>query len=461
MSKTIAVILAAGEGKRMKSDMPKVLHEVLFKPMIDWVVDSAKGAGIDGICVVTGHGGEKVEAHLRGRGVDCEFAVQSEQLGTGHAVKQAADYIEREKPDDVLILCGDAPFVSSGIIKASYFEHKKAENAVTVLSAEAEDPKGYGRIVRNDAGDVVSIVEEKDATPEQRKITEINAGAYWFKTSALLEALSKLDNNNAQGEYYLTDTVSILAGMGLQGGTFCVDMKYTSGANNRKQLFELNKIARSIIFDKLFDEGVSIVDDSGVLIGPDVKIGPDTTILPGTIIKGSTTIGSGCVIGPNSLIEDCVIADNVVFNASQARRSTIEKGVTIGPFSNIRPDCVIGENVHIGDFVEVKNSHIGVGTKVAHLTYVGDSDVGGGVNFGCGVVTVNYDGTKKSRTTILDNAFIGCNTNLVAPVTVGNGAYTAAGSTITKDVPDGALAVARSRQENIEGWAVKKLGKKK
>ena len=329
------------------------------------------------------------------------------------------------------------------------------------MSANAKEPKGYGRIVRDDSKNIVCIVEEKDATPVQKKITEINAGAYWFRTGALLDALSELSDNNANNEYYLTDTVAIIAGKGLHGGACTLDMKYMAGANSRGQLMELNGIARSLVFDKLFDAGVSIIDDSGVIVGPDVIIGRDTVILPGTIIKGNTKIGSGCVIGPNSLIEDCVIGCNVVFNASQAHKSTIEAGVTVGPFSNIRPGCLLRENVHVGDFVEVKNSEIGRGTKMGHLTYVGDSDVGGGVNFGCGVVTSNYDGIKKSRTTIGENAFIGCNTNLVAPVNIGNGAYTAAGSTITKNVPDGALAVARSRQENIEGWAAKKLKDKK
>jgi len=461
LNKTAAIILAAGEGKRMVSDIPKVLHEVLFKPMIDWVVDSACSAGVGGVCVVVGHGGESVVSHLRERGAGCEIAVQEEQLGTGHAVKQAAGYITREQPDDVLILYGDAPFIGGGIIKSSYLEHKKRGNDVTVMSANAKEPKGYGRIVRDDSKNIVCIVEEKDATPVQKKITEINAGAYWFRTGALLDALSELSDNNANNEYYLTDTVAIIAGKGLHGGACTLDMKYMAGANSRGQLMELNGIARSLVFDKLFDAGVSIIDDSGVIVGPDVIIGRDTVILPGTIIKGNTKIGSGCVIGPNSLIEDCVIGGNVVFNASQAHKSTIEAGVTVGPFSNIRPGCLLRENVHVGDFVEVKNSEIGRGTKMGHLTYVGDSDVGGGVNFGCGVVTSNYDGIKKSRTTIGENAFIGCNTNLVAPVNIGNGAYTAAGSTITKNVPDGALAVARSRQENIEGWAAKKLKDKK
>lgn len=459
MNKTAAVILAAGEGKRMCSDLPKVLHEVLFKPMIDWVADSVSGAGISSACVVIGHGGEQVASHLEGRGF--KFARQEQQLGTGHAVKQAQEFLDSERPDDVLILCGDAPFINSEIIKNFYSEHKNSNNDVTILSANAENPTGYGRIVRTADNNVSAIVEEKDATPEQRAIAEINAGAYWFRTGALLDALSKLENNNNQHEYYLTDTVSILNGAGLRGGTYGVDMKYTSGANNRKQLMELNNIARSMIFDSLFASGVSIINDSGVMIGPDVKIGKDTVILPGTILKGKTEIGSGCTIGPNSLLDNCIVGNNAVINASQAHDSTIKDGVTIGPFSNIRPNCVLSENVHVGDFVEVKNSNVGVGTKIAHLTYVGDSDVGGGVNFGCGVVTVNYDGTKKSRTTIGDNAFIGCNTNLVAPVKVGNGAYTAAGSTITKEVPDGALSIARSRQTNIDGWAARKLSKKK
>jgi bifunctional UDP-N-acetylglucosamine pyrophosphorylase/glucosamine-1-phosphate N-acetyltransferase len=459
LDKAVAVILAAGEGKRMKSDKPKVLQEVLFKPMIDWVVDSAVGSEIGGICVVVGNSGDKIVTHLEERGVKFATACQNMPLGTGHAVMQAVDYIRQSEAEDVLVLYGDAPFIGSGIIKSSYFEHKNSENYVTVMSAETDNPTGYGRIVR-DGGDVVGIVEEKDATPEQKKIREINAGAYWFKADVLIEALSKISNRNVQNEYYLTDTVAIIGSRGFKGGSCLLDMKYIAGANDQKQLYELNGIARGFVFDKLFENGVSVVDDSGIIIGPDVKIGRGTVILPGTIIKGETKIGNGCTIGPNSVIDSCSIGDNVIFNASQAQKSLVESGVTIGPFANIRPNCHLHENVHVGDFVEVKNSEIGVGTKVGHLTYVGDSDVGSGVNFGCGVVTGNYDGVKKSRTTIGDNAFIGCNTNLVAPVKVGDGAYTAAGSTVTRDVPDGALAVARSRQENLEGWVARRRKKK-
>lgn len=460
MDKTAAVILAAGEGKRMKSSLPKVLHEVLFKPMIDWVVDSACGAGIPALCVVVGHGGASVCTHLEKTGHSCAFAEQKEQLGTGHAVMQAEGFLKKTQPEDVLILCGDAPFITAEIIRDAYARHKDEGNAVTVLSAVADDPTGYGRIVREN-GAVVGIVEHKDATPEQRAIKEVNAGAYWVGAAALHDALANLKPNNAQGEYYLTDIVSLIAQAGLRGGSYVIEMRHMAAANDRRQLLALNTLARSQVLGRLLDDGVGLVDESGVLIGPDVVIGCDTVILPGTIIKGKTTVGSGCTIGPNSLLEDCTVGDNVVINASQARQSSIANGVTVGPFSHLRPNTTLCENAHVGDFVEIKNSTIGPGSKAGHLTYVGDSDVGGGVNFGCGVITSNYDGVKKCRTVIGDNAFIGCNTNLIAPVTVGNGAYTAAGSTITKNVPDGALAVGRSRQENIEGWADKKFKAKK
>lgn len=461
MEKTAAVVLAAGEGKRMCSNRAKVLHEVLYKPMIDWVVDQTFEAGIENLCVVLGCNGNEVEEHLKSRKLKLSIASQQERLGTGHAVMQALDFLKSEAPDDVLVLNGDAPLIFGQMIKMFYFEHKNRGNDITVLTAVADNPFGYGRIVRDNRKNVTEIVEEKDASPAERDIKEINAGAYWFKTQVLLDSLSELKNENSQHEYYLTDAVKIIAGKGLICGTYIADMKYIAGANNRKQLLELNDIARKMVFERLFDSGVTIMDTSGVSISPDAEIGMDTVVMPGTIIKGRTKIGSGCVIGPNSLIDNCTIGNNVVFNSSQARDSEIRDGVTIGPFANIRPNCVLDNNVHIGDFVEVKNSNIGKGTKVAHLTYVGDSDVGGGVNFGCGVVTVNYDGVKKSRTVIGDDAFIGCNTNLVAPVKVGNRAYTAAGSTITKDIPDGALSVARSRQQNIDGWADNKLNCRK
>ncbi|MDR3644091.1 MAG: bifunctional UDP-N-acetylglucosamine diphosphorylase/glucosamine-1-phosphate N-acetyltransferase GlmU, partial [Clostridia bacterium] len=286
-------------------------------------------------------------------------------------------------------------------------------------------------------------------------------GAYWFKADALLGVLGEIGSENAQHEFYLTDAVTLIYQKGLRAGSFLsADPDIVLGANDRAQLLQLNGIARKRVLARLMEDGVSLIDDSGVIVGPDVKIGADTLLLPGTIVRGSTSIGSGCVIGPNSLIESCTIGDGVVFNASQAYRSRIDSGVTVGPFSHIRPDCVLHERVHVGDFVEIKNSGIGEGTKVSHLTYVGDSDIGAQVNFGCGCVTVNYDGVSKHRTKVCDHAFIGCNTNLVSPVEVGENAYTAAGTTVTRNVPDNALAVGRTRQENIEGWVTRKRQKK-
>lgn len=454
MDNTAAVILAGGLGKRMKSEKPKVLQEVLFKPMIDWVAGSAEAAGIHEICVVTGQKHEQVEEYLAGR---YETVLQNEQLGTGHAALMAADFIKKHKESDVLILCGDAPFVNEDVIRSSLENHRGHDNSVTVITAVADNPYGYGRILRDDYGNVCRCVEEKDADTEIKLIKEINGGIYWFKASALLDALAEIKNDNAQNEYYLTDTIEIINKKGLKSGTYTVeDMGVIAAANDRAQLFDLNEMARRMVIEKLFIQGVSVIDDSGVIVSPDAEIGADTVLLPGTIIKGKVKIGKGCTIGPNSLICDCNFGDNVVFNASQAYQSVIDSGVTVGPFAHIRPNSHLRDKVHVGDFVEIKNSDIGEGTKVGHLTYVGDADVGKKVNFGCGCVTVNYDGVEKHRTKVGDNAFIGCNTNLVAPVEVGDNAYTAAGSTITKKVPENALAVARSRQENLKDWVLRK-----
>ena len=310
---------------------------------------------------------------------------------------------------------------------------------------------------------MTGIVEQKDATEEQKQITEVNSGTYWFKAADLLQVLTEIKPNNAQGEYYLTDAVELLLQQGKKAGAYqAEDANVILGANDRKTLYRLNTIAREKILEQHMENGVEFVCTDGVVIGPDVVIGMETQILPGTILKGKTTIGTQCVIGPNSLVKDTTVGDRCVLNTTQAYDSIIHEDVTIGPFVQIRPNCEIHHKAHIGDFVEVKNSTIGAGTAVAHLTYVGDSDVGSNVNFGCGVVTVNYDGVNKHRTTIEDDAFIGCNTNLVAPVRVGKGAYTAAGSTITKDVPDGALGIERAQQTIKEGFATRKLkGRKK
>lgn len=458
MENNCAVILAAGAGKRMKSDKPKVLCEVLCKPMLGWVISSCEQAGIDQICAVTGHGRALVEDYLAGR---CATAYQAEQLGTGHAVLCAEDFLKEHLDGDAVILCGDAPFMDSRTISQAHKAHAEQGNAVTVISAELDNPSGYGRIVR-ESGAVTGIVEQKDATPEQTAIREVNSGTYWFKVRDLLGILNEIKPNNSQGEYYLTDAVRLLLEQGKKVGAYTAETPdVVLGANDRKTLYRLNTIARETIIERHIENGVEFVCTDGVIIDPDVEIDCGATILPGTILKGKTKIEAHAVIGPNSLIEDSTIGQYSVINATQVYQSAVHDQVKIGPFCHIRPNSVIHTKVKIGDFVEVKNSVVGAGTAISHLTYVGDSDVGKNVNFGCGCVTVNYDGINKFRTTIEDGAFIGCNTNLVAPVTVGENAYTAAGSTITKDVPGGALGIGRAKQVNREGFADKKLAGRK
>lgn len=458
MSKNAAVILAGGQGTRMRSNKPKVMAEVLFRPMIDWVIAAARDAGIEDICVVTGYGADLLEKHLNGT---TQTVHQAERLGTGHAVMQAKEFIAAHKGGHVLILNGDAPFADAKTISDALAQHENAGCAQTVISACVENPHGYGRIVRNADGTFLCITEEASATEEIKKINEINSGVMWFAADELCEVLGKLKNDNSKGEYYLTDTVDILLGEGKKVSAFTSENPdAVLGANTRVQLHELNEIARQKALEKFMLEGVDIPFTDGVVITPDCIIGTDTQILPGTIIKNGCRIGNDCVIGPASLLDDCKIGNGCILNRVQAENSIIEDEADLGPFMHVRPNSHIGKKVHCGNFTEVKNSVIGERTSISHLTYIGDSDVGSGVNFGCGTVTTNYDGLNKHRTTVQDNAFIGCNTNLIAPVTIGENAYTAAGSTITEDVPPMHLAVARARQINKEGW-VEKTGRKK
>ncbi|MEA4912629.1 MAG: bifunctional UDP-N-acetylglucosamine diphosphorylase/glucosamine-1-phosphate N-acetyltransferase GlmU [Oscillospiraceae bacterium] len=448
-----SVILAAGEGKRMHSTSSKVLCEVAFKPMLAWVVDAAKTAGIEDICVVAN------SDDVRQAADGCTICEQKERLGTGHAVMCAKGFLEARADGNTLVLCGDAPFIDADTIARSLDEHIQNANAVTCISAVVSDPTGYGRIVRRE-GRLAAIVEQADCNDATAVICEINSGAYWFRTDALLEALGAIKNDNAQGEYYLTDAVAILIKSGGRAGCFtAASADVALGANRPIDLLNLNDIASERAIARHLDNGVRFVKRDGIIIGPDVVIEPGAVIMPGTILYGKTFIGAGAVIGPNSLVSSSSIGAGTHFNSSQAYNCTVGRRATIGPYVQIRPDSVIDDKVKIGDFVEVKNSHIGEGTSVAHLTYVGDADVGKHCNFGCGVVFVNYDGEKKSRTVVKDYAFIGCNNNLIAPVTVGEAAYTAAGATITKDVPDGALAVGRPETRVIEGWAARKLKK--
>lgn len=452
-----AIILAGGKGTRMKSEAPKVMCEVIFEPMIKYVIDAVKQAGVEDICVITGYKHEIVEEYVTSYDSNIKTALQEPQLGTGHAVMQARNFIAAHQDDDILILNGDGPLMDEPTINAAYDYHKSNSNAITLVSAIVDDTKGIGHIKRDENGTLLRIVEDKDASPEEKLIKESNAGTYWFNGAQLLYALDNITNENVQHEYYLTDSLEILIKKGENAGAYvCENAEATLGANDRRQLLDLNNIMRRNINDSLMVDGIDIPCTDGVMIGKDVKIGNSTRILPNTIIIGDTEIGEGCVIGPNTWIENGKIGNDVILDNCKILDSTIEDGVDCGPFVKIRANSVIKKNVHIGNFVEVKNSTLGEGTKSAHLTYIGDSDVGAGVNFGCGTVTCNYDGKNKTRCTIGDGAFIGCNTNLIAPVEVGDQAYIAAGSTITDNIPSDALSVARARQVNKEGWVTRK-----
>ena len=453
-----AIIMAGGKGTRMKSNGPKVMCEVLFEPMISHVVKTVKEMGAEDICVITGYEHEIVESFLADMDSSVKTVLQNPQLGTGHAVMQARDFITAHKDDDIIVLNGDGPLIDADTLNKAYDYHKENNNSITLISAIVKDTNGIGHIKRDENGKLERIIEHKDATEEEKKnLNESNAGFYWFNGNDLLYALDNITNNNAHNEYYITDSVAILIAAGKNAGAYVVeDAEVTLGANDRRQLNILNNIMRKNINEAHMINGVDIPCTDGVMIGRDVQIGKGTRILPNTIILGDTKIGEDCVIGPNSWVADSEIGNGVVLDNCKITDSTIEDGVDCGPFVKVRAGSVLKKGVHIGNFVEVKNSIVGEGTKSAHLTYIGDSDVGAGVNFGCGTVTCNYDGKVKSRCTIGDGAFIGCNTNLIAPVEVGEKAYIAAGSTITDDIPSDALSIARAKQVNKEGWVKEK-----
>ncbi len=452
-----AIILAGGHGNRMKAAVPKPMLSVLDVPMLGWVIRACESAGLSRICVVTGYKGKLVEAYLDNK---YRTAYQAEQLGTGHAVMQAEGFLREFEEGNTLVLCGDAPFMDGETISNALKLHEQQKNKVTVVTADLDNPYGYGRVLRRGSG-IAAIVEEKDATEAQRKVREVNSGAYWFDTKALLELLGGLSQSNAQGEYYLTDTVGLALEKGWNAGAYRAENPdVVLGANTRKDLLHLNDVARQRLLEQHMDNGVNFVCTDGIIIGNKVEIGAETTILPGTILRGNTKIGSKCTIGPNCIIENCTVGDSVTLNSVQAYDSVIEDAVKAGPFVHIRPNTHLKNGVKIGDFVEVKNSTVGEQTAIAHLTYVGDSDVGKKVNFGCGTVTVNYDGMVKNRCIIGDSCFIGCNTNLIAPVKLGKGAYTAAGTTVTQDVPEYALAVERADLKLKEDYTKKKLRSK-
>ncbi|HPD00693.1 MAG TPA: bifunctional UDP-N-acetylglucosamine diphosphorylase/glucosamine-1-phosphate N-acetyltransferase GlmU [Acetivibrio sp.] len=453
MEQMMAVILAAGEGKRMKSKKAKVLHEICGMPLVKWVYQSARNAGINDTVIVVGHKAQEVKEKL---GDEILYAFQEKQLGTGHAVMQAQEHFA-DKEGYVIVLYGDTPLITAETLKDAISFHKENNNSATVITADLDDPTGYGRIIRSGDGSVLRIVEHKDASDEEKNIKEVNSGMYCFNISDLREALGELDNNNSQGEYYLTDTIEILLNKGKNVKAFKIkDSNEILGINDRIQLAKAGEIIRNRILQRFMENGVTIIDPASTFIDQEAEIGIDTVIYPSTIIEGTTKIGEDCVIGPGSRIVSCEIADGVEVKNSVLLESSIDSGTKVGPFAYMRPGSKIGKNVKIGDFVEVKKSIIGDKTKISHLTYVGDAEIGKGVNLGCGVVVVNYDGKKKNKTVVGDNCFVGCNVNLISPVEVEDNAYIAAGSTITDLVPENALAIARSRQVIKENWVVKK-----
>lgn len=456
--KITAVILAAGKGTRMKSRLPKVLHRAGGRTMLEQVLHQVRAAGIKDCCVVVGHGAEEVRAslpadeHLR-------FALQMPQLGTGHCVQQAMPHIPAES-EAVMIVCGDTPLLTAETLAALGHKFKAAKADGIILTAIMADPTGYGRIIRGAGGNVCAIIEEKDATAEQKAVREINTGAYIFRHSALKAALTRLDNHNAQGEYYLTDVIRLIAEDGGKIDTISTDDPIeTTGVNDRAQLAEAAAELYRRKARELMLGGVTIIDPANTYIDQQVTVGADTIIYPGVQLRGETHIGAGCTIDSDCIITDSTVGDNCTLIKAVLDKATVGNGANIGPFAYLRPGTRLLENVKIGDFAEVKNSVIGSGSKIPHLSYIGDAEVGSGVNIGCGTITCNYDGVNKHKTVIGDDVFIGSNTNLVAPVSVGSGAFVAAGSTITKAVSPDALAVERARQTEIAGWAAEKSPK--
>lgn len=444
-----AIVLAAGKGTRMKSSLSKVMHPVCNKPMIGHIVDALEASGVSRIVVVVGHGAERVKEYLKDR---VEYALQEPQLGTGHAVMMA-DMLKDEM-GDTIVLCGDGPCIQKETIQKVFAANENY--SATVVTSVLEDGARYGRIVRNENGLVEKIIEAKDCNEEQLAIREINTGIFCFKNQLLFEGLKEIKNENAQNEYYLTDLLEIFNGHGYPVNAMVLkDSDEAMGVNDRVDLAKANAWMRQYINHQHMLDGVTLIDPNNTYIDADVVIGEDSIIYPNVTIQGKSIIGKNVTILPGSFLVNAIIEDDVTIDSSRITDSIVRTRSTIGPMSHLRNDTEIGEDCRVGNFVEFKNTKFGNHSKCAHLTYVGDASVGEYVNFGCGVVTVNYDGKDKFRTVIKDGAFIGSNCNLIAPVTIGENALLAAGSTITSDVEDGDMGIARSRQENKTGYGTK------
>ena len=449
------VVLAAGKGTRMKSAQPKVLHKVAGKPMVDYVMAAAQSLAPRTITVVVGHMKELLKQGLQGYPV-LSFVTQEPQLGTGHALLQTAGVLEREK-GVVLLLSGDVPLLKGHTLAALVQKHAESKVAATVLTAMVDQPYGYGRVVRV-KGRISRIVEERDASPAQRKIREINSGVYIFSLGPLFDALRGLAAGNAQGEYYLTDLVSTYRRRRLGVEAIVVgDSNEIRGINSRSELAEASRIVRQKKNEELMAAGVTIEDPATTYVDDDVVVGADTVLHPGVHLEGKTQIGQACEIHAGVRIVNSVLDDRVtVQNFCVINGSRLAAGVTVGPFAHLRPESDLRDSVHIGNFVELKKAVLGKGTKAGHHAYLGDAVIGENVNIGAGTITCNYDGARKHQTTIEDNVFVGSDSHLVAPVTIGKGAYIGSGTTVREDVPAGSLAVSAGKQRNIEGWVGRK-----
>ncbi|MEV2274276.1 bifunctional UDP-N-acetylglucosamine diphosphorylase/glucosamine-1-phosphate N-acetyltransferase GlmU [Nocardiopsis sp. NPDC049922] len=455
------IVLAAGEGTRMKSKLPKVLHEINGRSMLGHVLAAARELTPEHTVVVVGHARERVAEHLGQAAPEATTAVQEEQNGTGHAVRMAIEDLARRSvtlTGTVVLTCGDTPLLRGSTLAELVAVHEKEGNAVTALSARVPDPAGYGRIVRDADGAFTGIVEHADATPDQRAIDEINSGMYAFDGALLSAVVQRLSTDNAKGEEYITDAVALLRGDGRRVGAWTAeDWHEVQGVNDRVQLSEARRILNRRLVEEHMRSGVTVVDPPTTWLDVQVRIGRDAVLEPNTRLTGATVVGEDAVVGPGATLRDTVVGEGAHVRETTADRAEIGSGADVGPYTYLRPGTRLAERTKVGAFVEVKNSTVGAGSKVPHLTYVGDADIGEGSNIGCSTVFVNYDGVNKARSTIGDHVRIGSDNTIVAPVTVGDGAYSGAGAVVRDDVPPGALAVSEGhRQRNVEGWTQRK-----
>ena len=458
MENTAVVIMAGGKGKRMKSNLPKVLHKIAGKPILNYIIETINKLKLKKRIIITGYQGDKIRELI---GSNIEYAEQSEQLGTAHAVLQSKKLLEFYN-GNILILSGDVPFLTVNTLKRFLKYHRENNYTCSLLSAILENPQGYGRIIRNKNGEIREIVEQAELNEKENEINEVNAGIYCFERNLLFRILEKITPNNRQNEYYLTDAIKILLDEGVKiGNVLLEDYSEMLGINSRADLAKASRKVNQKILHQLMFEGVTIVDPASTFIEDGVQINQDTTIYPFTIIEKKSKIGQNCIIGPYSHIINAKIGNRVKIWSSVIEESEIEDDVKIGPYSHLRPGTMVRKKAKIGNFVEVKKSIIGEGSKASHLTYLGDAKLGKNVNIGAGTITCNYDGEKKNTTIIEDGAFVGSNNALVAPVKLGKASYTGAGSTITRNIPENSLAIARSRQKNILDWKKNKINKNK